>query len=1063
MLNFRTGAVVVGALLAMASPARGEDIDLFLQPAGDIEDGRPNVLFIIDNTANWNTAFENEKQALVNIFENLPLDRFNVGLMMFSDPDVPIVRAAIRPMSIIDDVDYRQVYADMINDWVNEPMNSGGDRGAPRTLARTFSEAYRYLTSQRTTDSSTVSSVWTVTRDYTGNTAGRDSIDAVHALPGNALDSATDDVYSSPINPDSCYDTVIIYIGNTIPSGNVVKDNEARNRAAGVELADAGGNITQIPLVYSSHQDNFADEWAKFLYENQGVITYTIDVDPTPLPGGQPNGMGNSNLLQSMANVSTGKYFRVDSQTDAGSEIQVAIEQILGELQAVNSVFASVSLPVSVNTQGFYLNQVYIGMFRPDELARPRWYGNLKQYRLGLSAGELRLLDARLDEQFDAINPRTGFIAQCARSFWTPDSTNQSYWSFLNTPPDGYRLFEEQKCTIASTYQETPDGPLVEKGAQGFMLRGTSQASRNLWTCTGSCGSLDEFDTSTVTPAMLGAADDAERDTLVAWQRGADVDDENGNGNRVETRPSAHGDVIHSRPVAINYGLTAADTRVIVFYGGNDGTLRAVNGNRSAAVGSTAAGDEMWSFLAPEFLPQIKRMRANSPKMSYTGAPTGDDVPRQPKPYGMDGPVSAYKSAVDTWIFAGLRRGGRVLYGFDVSGLADEVMVPPELMWKIGCPNLADDLDCVGDEEFEAMGQTWSEPKAIKTLYDNQAPLLIMGGGYDSCEDSDPHTCTSAAKGRQVFVIDAESGAFRTALGTDRPVVGDVFVVPDGNTGRAKLAYAADMGGNVYRISGATANSPFGSTDPADWTITKIASLGCDDPGVVSSGDPLNPNPACPMNRKFMFAPDVVEDDGIYYLLVGSGDREKPIRAFDAAVDTQNYFFMIKDSPLNASWLTAACGVGTDVICLDSLVDVPPDSNPAPQDLLSAWGWKLPLRPSEQAVTSAITVFGLTTFSTHEPTVPVPGACTSNLGTARVYNVRFRNAAPAPKNTARDGEVSGGGLPPSPVAGEVQLDDGRVVPFIFGSSTDSSIDPELPVPPAAGSQPKAVTYWYIEK
>ena len=57
---------------AMASPARGEDIDLFLQPAGDIEDGRPNVLFIIDNTANWNTAFANEKQALVNIVASLP-------------------------------------------------------------------------------------------------------------------------------------------------------------------------------------------------------------------------------------------------------------------------------------------------------------------------------------------------------------------------------------------------------------------------------------------------------------------------------------------------------------------------------------------------------------------------------------------------------------------------------------------------------------------------------------------------------------------------------------------------------------------------------------------------------------------------------------------------------------------------------------------------------------------------------------------------------------------------------------------------------------------------------
>ena len=42
---------------------------------------------------------------------------------------------------------------------------------------------------------------------------------------------------------------------------------------------------------------------------------------------------------------------------------------IFSEIQAVNSVFASVSLPVSVNTEGTFLNQVYIGMFRPDEKA----------------------------------------------------------------------------------------------------------------------------------------------------------------------------------------------------------------------------------------------------------------------------------------------------------------------------------------------------------------------------------------------------------------------------------------------------------------------------------------------------------------------------------------------------------------------------------------------------------------------------------------------------------------------------------------------------------------------
>ena len=39
--------------------------------------------------------------------------------------------------------------------------------------------------------------------------------------------------------------------------------------------------------------------------------------------------------------------------------------KILNQIRAANSVFAAASLPVSANTQGTYLNQVYIGMFRP--------------------------------------------------------------------------------------------------------------------------------------------------------------------------------------------------------------------------------------------------------------------------------------------------------------------------------------------------------------------------------------------------------------------------------------------------------------------------------------------------------------------------------------------------------------------------------------------------------------------------------------------------------------------------------------------------------------------------
>src|SRR5262249_39630344 len=161
----------------------------------------------------------------------------------------------------------------------------------------------------------------------------------------------------------------------------------------------------------------------------------------------------------------------------------------------------------------------------------------------------------------------------------------------------------------------------------------------------------------------------------------------------------------------------------------------------------------------------------------------------------------------------------------------------------------------------------------------------------------------SAPKGNHVYVMDADTGALLTTLSTDRSVVADVVVVPDSTTGLAKLAYVADLGGNVYRVD-------IGSAAPAAWTITKIASLGCD---TVST---------CTANRKFMFAPDVLENGSGYILLVGSGDREKPRLYSSPSVTNSvaNYFFELQDQPGDSTWLASETGnCGTAVLCLNSL------------------------------------------------------------------------------------------------------------------------------------------------
>lgn len=1028
----------VACLLLLQQTAKAEDIDLFLgTPPGTTE--VPNVLIILDNTANWTTPFTNEQAALAAVFNALPVDKFRVGLMFFTETGNPnnnidggYVRAAIRLM----DATNKPLYANLINGLdVGDDKSNGGKAGL------TMAEAYYYFNG-----SAPRSGNQKVKTDYTGNvTAGAylTNSRAVWALPNNALPSVNGSPYTSPV-VTGCAKNFIIYISN-----GAVQDNNSDTSTATTLLSTAGGNTTAIPISPSGSQDNVADEWARFMKtSSHGITTYTVDVNKVTT--GQ--GPGWTALLKSMAGVSGGKYFDVSSAAGAGAEISAALNTIFTEILAVNSVFASASLPTTANTQNTFLNQVFIGMFRPDADAYPRWPGNLKQYKMGVIDNSLELLDA--DDAL-ATNNNTGFIAECARSFWTPTGTD-TYWSFK---PQGDCL-----AVSNSSISNTPDGNVVEKGAHAYKLRETANATtRTVKTCSptfSSCTSLTDFATSNaaITQALLNNGG-TDRDVLINWARGLDTSNEDVDGvTTAEMRPSVHGDVIHSRPVVINYGDDVSP-QVVVFYGGNDGVLRAINGNRSASIGSVTAGSEIWSFLAPEFYSSIKRLRDNTTQISFPGSAAGT----LPKPYGFDAPVAAFDgtiSGVDKkFIYAPMRRGGRALYAFDVTSVAS-----PTLKWKKGCPNAEDDTGCTTG--FTGIGQTWANPGIIyaegypvtpATTPATYKPMLIMGGGYDTCEDTDDgsvnHSCDASTKGNKIYVMDADTGTLLKTFDTDRSVIADIKI--SSINGKAQYGYAADLGGNLYRITMLT-------DAPANWTITKIASLGCDTTA------------SCDSNRKFMFGPSVVKESttSTFYLLLGSGDREKPITSYTATTAVTNYFFMVKDQPENNTWLSSEnTNCGSDILCLESLLPIA-TANPDPDDLAAKKGWYLALAPTEQVINAALTLSNVTYFSTHQPAVPEAGSCGNNLGTGLNYGVNFRDASsPFNQDGSRFEEIAGGGLSPSAVAGTVILDDGSESNFCFGCggrNDDSGdggtyLNPDDPSTYADWIQPRSRVYWYIEQ
>ena len=1033
-------------LLAMQLNAGAEDIDLFLGVRSGTSGQGANVLIIMDNTANWSSPFDAEKSALVSTFNSLPAGTVNVGVMMFTESggansgnDGAYVRAAIRNM----DPDTRTKYANMIS-----ALSVNGDKSNSGKVGKAMQEAYLYFAGLAPYAGNNKAKT-----DYTGNASnsGSTADQAIWALTGNALSSKSGTRYRTPVtaSTDCVSKNFIIYISNGAAQDSAADITDSVNA-----LSALGGNTSQISISPVGSADNPADEWARFAKASAlGITTYTLDVNKVTT--GQ--GPGWTALLKSMANVSGGKYFDV---TGTSADIGLAMTAIMAEIQSVNSVFASVSLPVSVNTQGTYLNQVFIGMFRPDTNSLPLWAGNLKQYKLGQVSGSLRLVDAA---GTSAINSQTGFVTECARSFWTPTSATTD-WAGKGWPSN------TTFCSTASKDSDFPDGTIVEKGAESYMLRhmGVTRTVKTCGTTMATCASnadLKDFNTSNITPAQVGYTATTDRDNLVNWVNGIDVLDEDVDGNTTEVRRSIHGDVVHSRPVAVNFGTDSAPN-VVVFYGANDGLFRAVSGNQTSNLGTTsiAAGQELWSFAPPEFYSKFKRLYTNTDAQRIK-VPNDGSTTSTPKDYGMDGPITAFKGTIGgaskSFVYATMRRGGASLYGFDVTN-ALSTPNAPLLKWKIGCATYGS-TDCTTGMGVTTtlpltggIGQTWSSAKVFTTSgYTSggtTTPMLIFGGGYDTCEDSDPAVCNATgylSKGSAVYVVDANSGAVLQTLATgqNRGIVADVTLVRDSN-GNATYGYTADLGGNVYRIT-------FGSGAPSSFSITRIASLGCANTSTCSAG------------RKFMFAPSVVASGNDYVIMLGSGDREKPLTYYSSATGTTNYFFQFTDKPtVSASTYPGnSDGCGSNIICLSSLYEITSNATPTATQLASKKGWALKMSGSEQVVTSAVTIFGVVTFSTHQPSTST-STCSANLGTSRVYNIGYKDAASANGTTARWEHLSGDGLPPSPVAGMVELPNGNsttTVPFCIGCSKDSPLESKQPTAASSVIRPKSRLYWYIQK
>ena len=224
-----------------------------------------------------------------------------------------------------------------------------------------------------------------------------------------------------------CQKNYIIYLSNVKANAGHAQDNgelPALDAVARNALASGSITTTQIKAIdpsYSGYtgtipskpEAGYGIEWSRLMSNVdinsasaglQGIVTYSVATGDTASP--ITNDM--EKYIKAVAEYSNGQYYPAGYSS---TELQNDILKILNEIQAVNSVFSSSSLPVSVNAQGTFLNQIYMGMFRPDAGALPRWAGNLKQYQFVLdpTTGGLKLGDSLGNGAISSAG--TGFIS----------------------------------------------------------------------------------------------------------------------------------------------------------------------------------------------------------------------------------------------------------------------------------------------------------------------------------------------------------------------------------------------------------------------------------------------------------------------------------------------------------------------------------------------------------------------------------------------------------------------------------------------------------------------------
>ncbi len=805
----------------------------------------------------------------------------------------------------------------------------------------------------------------------------------------------------------------------------------------------------------SSESGFYLDDIAKFMHEEdmrpditgtQSIDTYTI--------GFTTAGAANT-LLSQTADNGNGIFFTSNNAEELTEAIVKAVTDIIEKSQS----FTAATVPSTRTAAG---GDFYTSFFLPNAKSA-FWQGHLRAFGIDAVGNLFDSNNACPLTDPDAGECNSGPFVSGAAPFW--DAGNQvptaSSRKLYTTTLSGTITSRAAFTNAALTY--------THLDLQAFAVPGIPAPNP-------------------IYPGSKALNAEGLSEEIISYVRGCEfgtgVSGSNVSAARSCTERSWRlGDIFHSAPVIVgspnaamgepSYSTFATTFKTrprVIYAGANDGFLHAFAAGAWQS-GATppgydrGTGVEVFGFMPWESRKNVKQLYIDDPtsRQYYVdGSPQAADVWIHPMPTSTTKAASGVEWR--SYLFGGLREGGRTYYALDVTDPSDANY--PGHVWDFPPESDPDDVN-VATSILPYLGESWSQPiiTRVRVAIDGDDNLgdgyerwvMIVSGGYSANGDPNDRTNydATAIEGRAILMVDVKTGEllamkkFEPGAAAGDPQRDMVYAIASTPAvydldfdGFADVVLVGDLGGQLWKwvISDVGEDRVNDSSNVGDytqpsWPLKKFFAAP-----VVSIG-------ADQYYKSIFFPPSAGFASGNLWYSFGTGERNAINAPGDASADENNRIYTLRDDDpfemLSPALSTLDEASLTDLSATQACTSIP------------TRGFFFKLADGEKVVTNIELFAGFVLVGTFMPSSSGDPCTAKGTGKLYVFNVACGGAYFNDSNGAPQRGVSmGDGMPTDPQV-SVGVDGKDNIVFIekSGADLESLKAPDIP------SGGKTLLYW----